>query len=131
MGRLFLESKDERSLCCPRREAMKFVISDLLAIGLTGGLVVALTGAENCIAQDAKTAQRPNVIHIYTDDHARWAVGAYGNKEIHTPDMDRLAAQGMRFTQAFTKPVCSPSRAMVLTGQYSPPTGNPGLHSLW
>jgi choline-sulfatase len=64
-------------------------------------------------------ASKPNVILIYTDDHARWAVGSYGNGEVHTPHMDRLASEGMRFTRGFTKPVCSPSRAMVLTGLYS------------
>ncbi len=68
---------------------------------------------------------RPNVLLIYTDDHAQWAVGAYGNRDVHTPHMDRLAAAGMRFTQGFTKPVCSPSRAMLLTGLYSHRVGIP------
>ena len=80
-------------------------------------------------AADAKVGaapgERPNVLLIYTDDHAQWAVGAYGNKDVHTPNIDRLAAQGMRFTQGFTKPVCSPSRAMLLTGQYSHRLGIP------
>lgn len=67
----------------------------------------------------AATTELPNVLLIYTDDHAQWAVGAYGNKDLHTPTMDRLAAEGARFTQGFTKPVCSPSRAMLLSGQYS------------
>ncbi|MBM3889260.1 MAG: DUF4976 domain-containing protein [Verrucomicrobia bacterium] len=67
----------------------------------------------------------PNVIIFNTDDHAQWAVGAYGNKEIHTPNIDRLAREGMKFTRAFTKPVCSPSRAMTLTGQYSHRLGIP------
>lgn len=62
---------------------------------------------------------RPNVLLVFTDDHARWALGAYGNDEIHTPHLDRLAAGGMRFDRGFTKPVCSPSRAMLLTGLYS------------
>ena len=43
-------------------------------------------------------ASKPNVILIYTDDHAQWAVGSYGNKDVHTPHMDRLAIDGMRFT---------------------------------
>ena len=73
----------------------------------------------------AATTKRPNVLLIYTDDHAQWAVGAYGNKDVHTPNMDRLAAQGLRFTQGFTKPVCSPSRAMLLSGQYSHRLGIP------
>lgn len=67
----------------------------------------------------------PNVLLIFTDDHAQWAVGAYGNEEVHTPNTDRLAAEGMRFTRGFTKPVCSPSRAMLLTGQYSHRLGIP------
>lgn len=67
----------------------------------------------------------PNIIIFNTDDHAQWGVGAYGNKEILTPNMDRLAREGMRFTRAFTKPVCSPSRAMTLTGQYTHRLGVP------
>src|SRR5687768_18579491 len=67
----------------------------------------------------ASAARVPNIIIVNTDDHAQWAVGTYGNKEVHTPNIDRLAREGMRFNRAFTKPVCSPSRAMMLTGQYS------------
>jgi uncharacterized sulfatase len=62
---------------------------------------------------------------LNTDDHAQWAVGCYGNADIHTPNFDRLAAEGMRFQYAFSKPVCSPSRAMLLTGQYSHRLGIP------
>src|SRR6186997_1523911 len=71
------------------------------------------------------SAGSPNVIIMNTDDHGQWAVGAYGNREIHTPHMDRLAREGMRFDRAFSKPVCSPSRAMTLTGQYSHRLGIP------
>jgi len=84
------------------------------------GLIVSLVGAAASGA-----AIKPNVILIFTDDHAQWAVGAYGNKDVHTPNMDRLAAEGMLFTRGFTKPVCSPSRAMLLTGQYSHRLGIP------
>ena len=42
------------------------------------------------------TGKRPNVVLIMTDDHAQWAVGGYGNKDVHTPHIDRLAADGMR-----------------------------------
>ena len=74
-----------------------------------------------CVAE----ARRPNVILIYTDDQACWAAGAYGNREIVTPHIDGLARAGMRFDRAFTKPACSPSRAMVLTGLYSHRVGIP------
>lgn len=75
----------------------------------------------------ARTADlpHPNVLVIFTDDHGQWAVGSYGNEDVHTPHMDRLAAEGMRFTRGFTKPVCSPSRAMLLTGLYSHRVGIP------
>ncbi|MFC2126139.1 sulfatase [Bacteroidota bacterium] len=72
-----------------------------------------------CKKESETRNHQPNVLLIYTDDHAQWAVGAYGNEEVHTPNMDRLASEGLLFTQGFTKPVCSPSRAMLLTGLYS------------
>jgi arylsulfatase A-like enzyme len=78
-----------------------------------------------CTSVACAGASRPNVVVIYTDDHAQWAVGSYGNKDVHTPHMDRLAVDGMRFTRGFTKAVCSPSRAMVLTGLYSHRVGIP------
>ena len=61
---------------------------------------------------------RPNVIFILTDDQGIWAAGCYGNPEIRTPNIDRLAARGMRFENFFVaSPVCSPSRASFLTGR--------------
>ena len=63
---------------------------------------------------------RPNVIFIMTDDHAQSAVGAYGNKILKTPNLDRIAGEGLRFEEAFvTNSLCLPSRATYLTGQYS------------
>lgn len=74
---------------------------------------------QGCKMSSGKQNQKPNVLIIYTDDQAQWTVGAYGNKDVYTPNMDRLASEGMLFTQGFTKTVCSPSRAMLLTGLYS------------
>ena len=60
----------------------------------------------------------PNVLFILSDDQGVWSLGCYGNQEIHTPNLDRLAAQGMRFENFFcTSPVCSPARASILTGK--------------
>lgn len=65
-------------------------------------------------------ADRPNVLFILTDDQGPWAVGCYGNPEIRTPNLDRLAQSGMRFERFFVAtPVCSPSRATLLTGRIS------------
>lgn len=62
-------------------------------------------------------SEHPNILFICTDDQARWAVGANGNKEVVTPNMDRIYREGANFTNAFTTtPVCSPSRVGMLTG---------------
>ncbi|MDQ6630834.1 MAG: sulfatase-like hydrolase/transferase, partial [Verrucomicrobiota bacterium] len=59
----------------------------------------------------------PNIIFILTDNHGAWTLGCYGNKEIRTPNIDKLAAQGILFTRAYcNNSVCSPSRASFLTG---------------
>src|ERR671933_1015308 len=63
------------------------------------------------------TARRPNVVFILSDDQGPWAAGCYGNPEIRTPNIDRLAAEGVRLANYFVAtPVCSPSRATLLTG---------------
>ena len=65
-----------------------------------------------------------NVVSIVTDDQALWSIGAYGNREAVTPNMDRLAREGVKFNNAFvTTPVCSPSRVAFLTGLYGSQVG--------
>jgi len=59
----------------------------------------------------------PNVLFIITDNQSPWTLGCYGNREIRTPSVDRLAAEGTRFTESFgVSAVCSPGRATHLTG---------------
>jgi len=61
---------------------------------------------------------KPNILFILSDDQGIWAAGCYGNPEIRTPNLDRIAAGGMRFDNFFVaSPVCSPSRATFLTGR--------------
>jgi choline-sulfatase len=63
------------------------------------------------------TRPAPNLVLIVADDLAEWAIGAYGNREVPTPNLDRLANEGVRFANAFaTSPLCTPSRANILTG---------------
>lgn len=65
-----------------------------------------------------------NILFIYTDDQAYWTLGYSGNKQSYTPNLDRLASQGAFFKNAFvTTPVCSPSRASLMSGQYSSELG--------
>jgi arylsulfatase A-like enzyme len=71
-------------------------------------------------------AARPNILFIFSDDHAQHAISAYGSKVNQTPHLDRLAAEGARFTNSFvTNSICTPSRATLLTGQYSHLNGVP------
>ena len=67
-----------------------------------------------------KTAdtRQPNVLIIFTDDQGTLDVNCYGSTDLYTPNMDRLAREGVRFTQAYAHTVCCPSRAMLLTGRY-------------
>lgn len=59
----------------------------------------------------------PNIVLVMTDDQGQWALGCYGNREIVTPNIDRLAATGVRLPNSYaTIPVCSPSRATFMTG---------------
>ncbi|MEZ0268430.1 MAG: arylsulfatase [Phycisphaerae bacterium] len=79
-------------------------------------LAVLAIGAVGVSAADAR---RPNVIFILADDLGYGDVGCYGQKKIKTPHIDRLAAEGMRFTQFYSgSPVCASSRCALLTGRH-------------
>ncbi|MBL9199960.1 MAG: sulfatase [Opitutaceae bacterium] len=74
----------------------------------------------------AAAASRPNILFIFSDDHAQHAIGVYGSKVNQTPHLDRLGKAGVRFNHAFvTNSICTPSRATLLTGQYSHTNGVP------
>ena len=65
------------------------------------------------------TAQRPNIIYIMTDDMGYGDLSSYGNKKFATPHMDKLAAEGVRFVNAYAAaPVCTPTRTALITGRY-------------
>ncbi len=65
-------------------------------------------------------ARRPNFVFIMSDDHAAHAISAYGSRINDTPQLDRIAAGGMRFDRCFcTNSICTPSRASILTGTYN------------
>src|SRR5436190_21554412 len=69
-------------------------------------------------------AERPNILYIMADDHDAHAISAYGSKLNKTPNIDRIATAGMRFDNCFcTNSICTPSRGVTLTGQYSHITG--------
>lgn len=72
------------------------------------------------LASCSEKTEKPNIIFIMTDDHARQAIGAYGSYRNETPNIDRLANEGMLFENAYvTNSICAPSRAVILTGKHS------------
>ncbi len=71
-------------------------------------------------------AEKPNILYIMADDHAAHAISAYGSKVNQTPNIDRIAKDGLRFTQCLvTNSICTPSRAAILTGKYAHINGVP------
>ncbi|MBZ0257983.1 arylsulfatase, partial [bacterium] len=86
--------------------------------------MAGLSSIDNsCSAQDAKTSnnkRKPNIIFIMADDLGYGDLGCYGQKLIQTPNIDKLAAEGLRFTQAYAgAPVCTPSRCTLMTGLHN------------
>lgn len=84
------------------------------AATLVAALIVPLIHTQPV---DAQSGDRPNIVLIMVDDLGWMDLHCQGNERLHTPHLDRLASQGMRFTDAYAAaPVCSPTRAAVLTG---------------
>ena len=99
-----------------RREFVK-------TLGVMAGSAGAMSLGAGCASLgSARTPshRRPNIIFIMSDDHASHALSCYGSKVNKTPNLDRIANEGMRFTNAFcTNSICGPCRAVILTGKYS------------
>jgi arylsulfatase A-like enzyme len=79
------------------------------------------------VAAVAEPTRPPNVIVLFVDDMGYADIGPFGNKTLRTPHLDRFAAEGMRFTSFYATPVCSMSRASLLTGCYSARVSMPGV----
>ena len=81
---------------------------------------------------DGTQTQRPNIIFIMCDDMGYGDLGCYGQQRIETPNLDRMAQEGMRFTQAYAgSPVSAPSRATFMTGQHAGHTHVRGNREYW
>ena len=97
------------------------------------GILLSLNAfAEKATPLDSAAQARPNILFILSDDHSKNAISCYGNTDIQTPGLDRLAADGMRFNHALTpNSFCTPARAVVLTGKYSHRNGVTHLNQMF
>src|SRR5467141_508290 len=94
-------------------------------------IIVPLIVPLFCAPALAGEPKRPNILYIMADDHAAHAVSAYGSKINQTPNIDRIAKDGMRFNNCFvTNSICTPSRAAILTGKYAHINGVPVFNHL-
>ncbi|MEX2335682.1 MAG: sulfatase [Fulvivirga sp.] len=94
--------------------------------------LVAMTCITACNLQQEPLDKKPNFIIIFTDDQGYGDLGIYGSPDIRTPNIDQMAAEGMRFTSFYGAPFCGPSRAQLLTASYPARVGhafNPGPSS--
>ena len=94
-----------------------------LGLGSAGLFCLSLLNA----CQDT-SGRPPNFIIIFTDDQGYNDLGVYGSPNIQTPRIDRMASEGIRFTDFYVSPICSPSRASLLTGSYPVRVGLPDVH---
>jgi arylsulfatase A-like enzyme len=95
-------------------------------LGAVGGAAVGLSMMGRVSAADSK----PNLLFILTDQHRQDGVGCYGKEGVLTPNLDRLASEGIRFDRAYTaQPVCTPNRGAILSGLY--PHNHGALENTW
>lgn len=88
----------------------------------TAKAVLFLAAVAMCVTVPVFRAEadRPNILFIFTDDHAAHAISAYGSRINRTPNIDRIARDGMLFRRCYvSNAICGPSRAVILTGKYS------------
>ena len=102
----------EIEMSLKRRDLLKSLGAMTAASALPASGVAAEVGPVKA------AAKRPNILVFLSDDHGQWLQQAYGNSEVKTPNMQRIARNGVRMTNAFTPcPVCSPARASFFTGR--------------
>lgn len=111
---------------CTKPNAMRFGVCTyrrnvLLTAVLTGVVLASTMPARSTLAQD-----KPSVVIMLAENVGYCDIGAYGAGEVRgmpTPNIDRIAAEGLRLTQYLVEPGCTPSRAALMTGRYSTRSG--------
>ena len=92
-------------------------------LSLAACLGLASTNATGTLATDEEKVRRPNVVILFTDDQGTLDARCFGSQDLRTPNIDKLAKAGVRFTQAYAHTVCCPSRAALLTGRHPQRSG--------
>lgn len=106
-------ASDTDSRLSSRRAFLKSMVAGVGALSgsrLLGPLAAAAAGSER---------RRPNILFILTDDEGWPTLGSFGSTRVPTPNIDSLARDGMKFTDAYVMPQCTPTRAALLTGQHT------------
>ena len=107
---------DDRGKRLTRREFIR--------CGVGVAAAAALAGPLGQLADAAPSPRKPNILFVFADQMRAASLGCLGNSDVHTPNMDRLAKQGLLFSNCISNyPVCTPYRASLLTGRYSTTTG--------
>jgi len=104
-------------------QTLKSIVSKLACIGT---VVVCVSVLSACTDNSVAVVEnnRPNILFIMSDDHSERAISAYGSSLIHTPNIDRIANEGVIFRNSFVaNSICGPSRAIMLTGMHSHKNG--------
>ena len=92
----------------------------LLGLLLAGGMMRGRPALGQQVQGQAENDDRlPNIVFIMADDLGYGHLGAYGQDKINTPNIDRLAEQGMKFTQAYSEHICAPTRSVLMTGMHN------------
>jgi arylsulfatase A-like enzyme len=89
--------------------------------GLLVALFIGVAASEVCAEQEA--VKRPNLVLIFIDDMGYGDIGPFGSKLNRTPNLDRMAEEGLKLTSFYAAPVCSASRAQLMTGCFAPRAG--------
>ncbi len=97
-----------------RRSVLKLIVTEIVCLSALFGGVKQLNAA---------STQKPNILFIMLDDLGKEWISAYGAEDIRTPRIDSLAERGMKFTNAYSMPQCTPTRVSLLTGKYPWRTG--------
>lgn len=98
-----------------------------LIIKYACGLYAAMVGVAPLQSHAAEAAPRPNIVLIFIDDMGYADIGPFGNTKVRTPNLDKMASEGMKFTTYYATPVCSMSRACIMTGCYNKRVSIPGV----